>query len=140
VPKKRHQWTLGGKSKRFGIFRSGLEKDVAEDLEKRDIKYTYEGQKLSYVVEKTYTPDFEVNGMLIETKGYFYQEDQRKMRLVRDQNPGLDIRFVFTRSASGLQGSKMTCAEWCEKYNFKYAEKTIPESWMETVNGEEERD
>ena len=50
--------------------------------------------------------------------------------LVQKQHPELDIRFVFASSKRRLSKvSKTTYAEWCEKYNFLYADKKIPEQW-----------
>ena len=65
----------------------------------------------------------------------FRSEDRRKMRLVKEQNPELDIRFVFTRSSSKInKGSKTTYADWCSRYGFKYADKLIPEEWLNEEN------
>jgi len=86
---------------------------------------------VSYIVERTYKPDFILeNGILIEAKGYFRSADQRKHRAIKNQHPELDIRFVFMKLSSRVQGSKMTCQEWCEKYDFLYAEKEIPKVWL----------
>ena len=81
---------------------------------------------------KTYTPDFVLdNGIIIETKGRFISPDRAKHLAVRDQYPELDIRFVFTNSKSKLyKGSKTTYGMWCNKYDFKYADRYIPEAWL----------
>ena len=43
----------------------------------------------------------------------------------------LDIRFVFSNPNTKIyKGSKTTVAQWCEKYNFKYATKYIPTAWL----------
>jgi Phage endonuclease I len=43
-----------------------------------------------------YSPDFVLwNGIVIEAKGYWRKEDQEKVRLVREQYPGLELRVVF---------------------------------------------
>jgi len=67
---------------------------------------------------------------MVEAKGWFRSQDQRKHRNIKDQSPELDIRFVFMRLTSRVQGSTMTCQEWCEKYGFKYSETTIPKEWI----------
>ena len=60
----------------------------------------------------------------------FTVADRRKHLLVQKQHPELDIRFVFASSKRRLSKvSKTTYAEWCEKYNFLYADKKIPEQW-----------
>ena len=50
---------------------------------------------------------------------------------VRKQHPELDIRFVFSNSKGKLyKGSKTTYGEWCEKNNFLYAHRLIPNEWL----------
>ena len=52
---------------------------------------------------RTYTPDFVLpNGIILETKGQFISDDRRKHKLIKQQHPDLDIRFVFTNSKSKL--------------------------------------
>lgn len=119
-------------TKKTSKFRSKFEGAIASNLEARGVTFEYESQRLSYVVERDYKPDFIVGNIYVEAKGYFRSADQRKMRSVRDQHPNLDIRFVFQNAKSRVQGSQMTCAEWCEKYGFIWAETTVPKEW---VNG-----
>lgn len=112
-------------------FKSKFEGAVALALDKMGAHYEYEPHTITYTVERAYHPDFVLdNGIHVETKGWFKSEDQRKMRAVRDQNPSLDIRFVFQKLSGKCQGSNMTNEEWCLKYNFKYAEGTIPKEWI----------
>lgn len=115
-------------------YRSGLEQDTAKFLKKRRIGFTYEEMKIKWIDPKikTYTPDFVLNnGIIIETKGRFISPDRAKHLAVRDQYPELDIRFVFTNSKSKLyKGSKTTYGMWCNKYDFKYADRYIPEAWL----------
>lgn len=115
-------------------YRSGLEQDTAKFLKKRGIGFTYEEMKIKWVdpKTKTYTPDFVLdNGIIIETKGRFISPDRAKHLAVRSQYPELDIRFVFTNSKSKLyKGSKTTYGMWCNKYDFKYADRYIPEAWL----------
>lgn len=111
-------------------YRSKFEGAIASNLEARGVSYEYESQRLSYVVTRDYKPDFLVGSIFVEAKGYFRSADQRKMRSVRDQHPDIDIRFVFQKASGRVQGSKMTCADWCEKYGFVWAEGTIPEDWI----------
>jgi len=115
-------------------YRSGLEQDTAKFLKKRRIGFTYEEMKIKWIDPKikTYTPDFVLdNGIIIETKGRFISPDRAKHLAVRNQHPELDIRFVFTNSKSKLyKGSKTTYGMWCNKYDFKYADRYIPEAWL----------
>lgn len=118
-------------------FRSGLEKDIAAQLRACGIDPKYESLKLKYRVEKdhTYTPDFPItNKIIIETKGRFLTSDRMKMLLIQKQYPELDIRFVFSNSKSRISKvSKTTYAQWCERNGFKYADKTIPQSWIAEI-------
>lgn len=124
LPKKK-------KPKETSKYRSKFEESIADTLSVRKIPFGYETQLVSYIVERTYKPDFILeNGILIEAKGYFRSADQRKHRAIKNQHPELDIRFVFMKLSSRVQGSKMTCQEWCEKYDFLYAEKEIPKVWL----------
>lgn len=116
-------------------FRSGLEERIAEQLDKAGVEYTYEKLKLDYVKpasKHVYTPDFVLaNGIIIETKGRFLLTDRQKHILVKRHNPTLDIRFVFSNSNARIsKASTTTYAQWCIKNGFKYADKTIPEEWM----------
>lgn len=116
-------------------YRSGLEQSVADQLESLGINANYEQFKIAYIKPEshhTYLADFVLpNGIIVETKGLFDVEDRKKHLLLQDQYPELDIRFVFTRSATKLyKGSKTTYADWCDKYGFKYADKLIPPNWL----------
>ncbi len=112
-------------------YRSGLEAQVAEQLDKTGIKYEYETIRLPYKLDAKYIPDFIIGDLIVECKGRFTSEDRRKMRLVKEQHPDLDIRFVFSRSSSKInKGSKTTYADWCHKYGFPFADKLIPEIWL----------
>jgi hypothetical protein len=116
-------------------FRSGLEERVAEQLDQLGIEYTYEKVKLKYIKpasQHVYTPDFVLaNGIIVETKGRFLAPDRQKHILVKRHNPDLDIRFVFSNSNARIsKASKTTYAMWCRKYGYKFADKTIPEEWL----------
>jgi hypothetical protein len=51
--------------------------------------------------------------------------------LVKRHNPELDIRFVFSNSNAKIsKASKTTYAMWCRKNGYKFADKTIPEEWV----------
>ena len=111
-------------------FRSKFEETVAESLGKVCPDYEYETMRIPYIVERNYNPDFILpNGIICEAKGYFKSADQRKHKLIKKQQPDKDIRFVFQRASVRGQGSKLTCAEWCEKFGFLYAEGEVPEEW-----------
>lgn len=116
-------------------FKSGLEDSVSQQIESKGIKVEYETEKVSYIIPASshnYNPDFKLpNGIRVETKGRFVLADRKKHILVKEQNPQLDIRFVFTNSKNKInKKSKTTYADWCDKNGFKYADKVIPDEWF----------
>jgi len=125
--KYRHARALG--------YRSGLEVAIARQLESSGIAFEYETFKIHYLVNETrsYRPDYKLpNGVIIETKGRFTSDDRKKHLLIQQQHPELDIRFVFTSSKTKLsKTSKTSYADWCQKNGFLYADKFIPEEWLE---------
>jgi|TARA_B110000503_G_scaffold38093_1_gene62506 hypothetical protein len=119
------------------VTKGTFEEQVISDLVARDIPHEYEPEKLSYYVERNYIPDLRVGTMIVELKGYFRQDSQRKMKAVKAQHPELDIRFVFQKASSTIQGakkrkdgSKMTCQQWADRNGFIWAEQTIPKEWL----------
>jgi Phage endonuclease I len=116
-------------------YKSGLEESVSKQIESKGIEVQYESEEVSYTIpatEHTYHPDFRLpNGIIVETKGRFVIADRKKHLLVKEQNPQLDIRFVFTNSKNKInKKSKTTYGMWCEKNGFKYADKEIPDEWF----------
>lgn len=116
-------------------FRSGLEEQVADQLKRAGIPVQYEEEKIGYIKparSAKYTPDFVMpNGVIIETKGRFMTDDRQKHLLIKDQFPDLDIRFVFSNSKARIsKGSKTTYAMWCQKHDYKFADKLIPQEWL----------
>jgi len=123
-------------SPRSDGFRSGLEKRISDDLKARGIDPQYEAKRIAYIQpeeRRTYRPDFILpNGILIEAKGRFTSADRKKHLHFRDSNPRLDVRFIFSNSNTKLRkGSPTSYADWCEKYGFKYADKLVPQEWLE---------
>lgn len=120
-------------------YRSGLERQVAAQLDRLDLPFEYETQRVEYVrpaKPSRYTPDFVITTgsgkvIYIETKGRFDIDDRAKHRLIREQHPELDIRFVFSNSKNKIsKTSKTTYADWCERYEFLFADKRIPQEWI----------
>ncbi len=141
VAKKKRQpfnWKKATPLRNRGVaegYRSGLEKINQDFMKSLGVPYGYESRKIPFVEpakNRSYTPDFFLkNGIIIETKGRFLSKDRQKHLLVREQHPNLEIRFVFSRATSPIyKGSKTTNAKWAEKHGFCWAEKLIPESWM----------
>jgi hypothetical protein len=121
-------------AKKYG-FKSGLEETISQQIESQGIKVEYETEKVPYIIpasNHTYSPDFKLpNGIRVETKGRFVAADRKKHLLVKEQNPNMDIRFVFSNSKNKItKKSKTTYGDWCEKNGYKYADKIIPNEWF----------
>ena len=112
--------------------RSNLETQVADLLTQLNIPYEYESEKLDYVLEARYIPDFKVGDIYLECKGYFKATDRRKMLAVKRCNPDLDIRLVFQAPYNKIsKRSKTTYAMWAERNGFPWcAYYAIPTSWL----------
>ena len=120
-------------ARKYG-YRSGLELKTAKYLDNLLIKYKYEKVKIEWedLTYRTYTPDFVLyNGIIIETKGMFTAADRKKHLAIKKQHPHLDIRFVFENSNRKLRkGAKTRYYQWCNKYDFDYYDRIIPEEWL----------
>tara|TARA_X000001382_G_scaffold16211_1_gene10253 strand:- start:683 stop:1141 length:459 start_codon:yes stop_codon:yes gene_type:complete len=120
-------------ARKYG-YRSGLELKTAQYLDNLLIKYKYEKLKIEWedLTYRTYTPDFVLyNGIIIETKGMFTAADRKKHLAIKKQHPHLDIRFVFENSNRKLRkGAKTRYYQWCNKYDFDYYDRIIPEEWL----------
>jgi len=130
IKKNNPKWV----AKKYG-FKSGLEETISQQIESKGIKVEYETEKVPYIIpasNHTYSPDFKLpNGIRVETKGRFLAADRKKHLLVRAQNSNLDIRFVFSNSNNKIsKNSKTTYGDWCDKNEYKYADKFIPEEWF----------
>ena len=125
-------------AKRAGLkhgYRSGLEDKIAKALEAQGIDPKYEQLKIVYEVPKrtaSYTPDFMLpNGIIIESKGRFMVADRQKHLLIKAQFPEFDIRFVFSNSRAKIsKTSSTTYADWCIKHGYLFADKEIPQEWI----------
>lgn len=116
-------------------YRSGLEEQIAEQLQREGIACAYESITIPYVKPSKpsrYKPDFPLpNGIVIESKGRFLTADRQKHLLIKAQHPALDLRFVFSNPNTRIsKQSKTTYAAWCESKGFKYAKGYIPPEWL----------
>ena len=115
-------------------FRSRFEFEFAQYLAKSKIKYEYERYSFNYTMpEKHYTPDFYLNEykFYLGLKGNLDVTTRVKQLLVKDQNQGVDIRFIFPNSKKKIyKGSKTTYANWCDRHGFLYADNRIPNIWL----------
>jgi hypothetical protein len=130
--------TTSDHSLKYG-YRSGLEKKVGQQITDAGLVLLYETDRIQYTVPQRiskYTPDFKlpkVGGFYyIETKGRWVVSDRAKAMLLHNQHPDIDIRYVFSNQNSRLyKGSPTTYAKYCDKNGLTYANKWIPEEWIE---------
>ncbi|MAJ13219.1 MAG: hypothetical protein CMD09_04370 [Flavobacteriales bacterium] len=116
------------------MFRSQLEEKVSDFLLELGVEQEYESSKITYTLEKTYTPDFYLpnKDLYLEVKGYWDAEDRRKQKAVRKQNPDLDIRMIFQSPFLKIsKKSKTTYAKFCEKNKILWTSwHNIPMEWL----------
>jgi len=127
--------------KSYKPYRNRFEQKTAEDLNGKNVTFEYESERLPYIVEGKYTPDFIIkakNGrkIYIETKGNGLSFDghaKRKMIAVKKANPDLDIRMLFYSDGKcgpkRKDGTFMRQSDWAIRYGFPYAIKDIPDEW-----------
>ena len=122
-------------------YRSGLERNVARQLNLAGCRWEFESEKIDYLKpakNAKYSPDFIIHTksggkIYIESKGRFLTADRQKHLLIRDQKPELDIRFVFQRAQQKIsKTSTTTYAKWATDKGFLWADNsTIPKEWLE---------
>ena len=117
-------------------YRSFLEVEIANDLEEKGVEFEYECRVLTYEEPahiRRYTPDFVLpNGIIVEAKGIWSAKDRKKMSLVMEQHPELDIRMLFERNQKLSKTSKTRYADWCKKRGIKYAiGRSVPQEWLD---------
>lgn len=115
--------------------RSGFERSVAKLFKSFGIKFLYEPDTFPYVIQRKYTPDFKIGkgkkAIYVETKGLFTSADRTKMKLVKEQNPELDIRMWFMRDNYLTKRKKQTYSGWAEKNGFLcHVGDTFPKHWF----------
>ncbi len=116
-------------------WRSGLEEAVASILTAQGVDFGYEVAPIPYTQpskDRRYTPDFWLtNGIIIETKGRFVTADRAKMKLIKEQYPDLDIRFIFSNASSRIsKRSRTTYGMWCDAHGYPWAHRTVPKAWL----------
>lgn len=118
------------------VYRSRLEDRIATQLEEAGVPFTYEATKHPYVIPARtakYVEDFDLNGRIkIEAKGYFTPDDRKKLLLLKEQSPHLDIRLLFQRASNKLhKNSPTTYGKWCDDHGFLWADGgKVPDAWI----------
>ncbi len=134
---KRKKLSVRARAIKHG-YRSGLEEAIATQLNESNVTFEYENKAntVRYTVpakDHNYLPDFKLpNGIIVETKGRFVLADRKKHQFIKEQHPEIDIRIVFSNSNTRIsKSSKTTYGMWCEKLGIPYADKKIPQSWID---------
>ena len=122
------------------LTRSQLEARVLNDLSDRGVLWSYESERLNYTTNHHYTPDIILRKksggiIMIEVKGLFTGADRSKLLSVRNQNPNIDLRLLFSRAETRISKTSVTTyGGWCTNKGFQYAEGRVPESWVGETN------
>lgn len=118
-------------------FRSGFEHTISASLKETKVKFEYETETIPYtqVLHRKYKPDFILKikrkKIYLECKGRLTVFDRMKMLSVKENNPTLDIRFVFQDPNKKInKGSKTRYRDWAEAHNFIWCGPKIPEEWL----------
>ena len=100
-------------------YRSSLEAKFASNNSGRG--YLYEPFSLPYIMKRSYKPDFVIDDVMIECKGFFRPGDTLKYKSIRDSIPEYELVFVLSDPNKKVRkGSKMTMGQWCEKEGIKH--------------------
>jgi hypothetical protein len=118
--------------------RSYEERIVQEALAGLSLPFQYECKKLDYVLRKKYTPDFSVDGVHVEVKGWWPPEDRAKLKAVRLGNPDDVLVVILVRPETKIsKTSKTTYAEWCDKWGISWVpfnkDPDVIRQWVENV-------
>jgi predicted nuclease of restriction endonuclease-like RecB superfamily len=107
--------------------RNEFERVVDKQLKRSKVTYSYESEKIPYILYGNYIPDFILETkdgkVYIECKGHFRVEDKRKLSAVKKQYPDMDLRIVF-------YSSKPKDIKWAEKRKIPWAVGKIPREWL----------
>lgn len=123
-------------------YRNKFETQTAEFLSNKKVKFDYESEKLDYIIEAQYVPDFIIETKLgkkiyVETKGNGRSFDgaaRRKLIAVKNGHQNKDIRIVFYSDGKigpkRKDGTYFTQMQWAAKHGFVSAVKSIPDEWL----------
>jgi hypothetical protein len=122
-------------------FRSGAELKFATYLKEKRVHFKYEQDVIPFIISETrhYKPDFKLlkedgEPMYIEVKGFFSPADRKKMLLVKESNPNLDVRMLFMSDNRISKRSKTRYSEWCDKHNLPFhIGMHLPKAWIDEL-------
>tara|TARA_R100000008_G_C3535223_1_gene141602 strand:- start:349 stop:774 length:426 start_codon:yes stop_codon:yes gene_type:complete len=116
------------------------------DLHQLELKkWKHHSDKLPYVVEHKYEPDFikiiDGKEILLEAKGRFwdYAEYNKYVWIRKALKPSQELVFLFSNPSASMpgakrrkDGTKRTHAEWAESNEFKwYCRESLPDKWRD---------
>jgi hypothetical protein len=108
--------------------RNKFETRIARQLRRAKVSFTYESERIPYLLARHYIPDFIVTTRLgkiyIEAKGHLRREDKAKLRAVKKLHPAMDLRIVFYRKDKRY-------IKWAERNGFVYAFEKVPLEWIQ---------
>lgn len=132
-------------------YRSWLEYDFAQSLIQNGVcekEPEYETIHVKYRVPEVtsvYIPDFPIRRkdgtilFVVEVKGRFDPDDRKKIALVKQQHPTLDVRLLFQADNKLNKSSKTRYTDWCSKRGITCAVSKngkIPDEWLEEIEDE----
>jgi hypothetical protein len=91
-------------------------------MKKAGKKAKYEADRIKFVKEAHYVPDWKIReGLYVETKGYFSPSNRANLLAFREQHPNITVCLVFQNSSNKLNSkSKTTYGEWCDKHDIRW--------------------
>lgn len=117
--------------KRHSGFRNLLEAGVAKCLDQQEVEYGYESKQIAYVRHAVYVPDFVIDDVHIEVKGYWPSGDRQKLLWVVSSNPGIRLFVALHRPHTKIsKSSKTTYAQWCGKHAIPWCPLPIPQNFL----------
>jgi len=108
--------------------RNKFETKISKQLKKAKVLFSYESEKIPFILARHYVPDFVVftpNGKIyIETKGHLRREDKAKLVAIKKQHPEMDLRILF-------YSKKKDQINWATRHGFKFAFEEVPQEWID---------
>jgi len=114
--------------------------------------WNFHSEKVNYVVEHTYHPDFiknlEGKTILLEAKGRFWDaaEYSKYVWISKALPNNYELVFLFSDPSAPMpqakrrtDGTKRTHGEWADSKGFRwYSEASIPDEWVDKTCKDEE--
>jgi hypothetical protein len=120
--------------------KSKFEADVIAKLQTTGAQFEYEPEWLLFTQpakERKYLPDIKLETksgkiIYIELKGKLDVDTRYKMKWVKEQHPGKDIRIVFMRNnLMSKRGKRKTYSDWAHDNGFLWAVGAVPIEWVD---------